>query len=96
MSKDVSVWIDPAGGAYVLQVMSRAIAQELGQKIANRASYTAAAMDDDAPTFKAETKVGTIKRGSRAICTVQAETTNARQLYVARMALTKSKDAGII
>lgn len=94
MSRKETVWIDPAGGAYVLQLMTKQIVNDAGTKISSRANLIARSMSSNPPTFKVTTKVGVIRRGERAICTIQADGVTDRQMYIARMALTKAKDAG--
>lgn len=94
MSSDVSFALDPQGGEEILQRMSMPTVKQAAEAIAARATSIAGSLSSQPPAITVETKVGTIKRGVRAIATVKAEGNDARQNYIGWMALSKSKDAG--
>ena len=94
MSKDVTFALDPTGGEEILQRMSMATVKQSAEAIASRARGMAGTLSSNPPAITVETKVGTIKRGVRAIATIKAEGNDARQNYVGWVALSKSKDAG--
>lgn len=94
MAKDITFVLDITGaGAAILQEMAAPVANDAAQRVAERASAMAVSMDRNPPSFTVFSSVGTIKRGQRAIATVKANDNNARQHYIARMALLKAKDA---
>lgn len=94
MSKDVSFALDPKGGEEILQRMSMATVKQSAEAIASRARSMAGSLTSKPPAITVEARVGTIRRGVRAIATVKAEGEDARQNYVGWVALSKSKDAG--
>lgn len=94
MSKDVSFALDPHGGEDILQRMAMATVKQSADAIASRANGIASSMSSHPPAITVETKVGTIRRGVRAIATVKAEGNDARSNYIGWYALSRSKDAG--
>lgn len=94
MSKDVSFALDPKGGEEILQRMMMPTVKQKADAIAARAQGMAGSMTSKPPTITVSTKVGTIKRGVRAIATIAAEGDNSHQNYVGHIALAKAKDAG--
>lgn len=94
MSRDVSFALDPKGGEEILQRMMMPTVKQRADAIAQRAQSVAGSMTNKPPTISVTTKVGTIKRGVRAIATIAAEGSNAHQNYVGHVALSKAKDAG--
>lgn len=94
MAKDVSFWLNPAGGAYVLQLDTQKVLVEAANKIANRATYMSKTVSSNPPQFKVTNKVGVIRRGERRIAYVYADATNKHQTYIAKSVLPKSTDAG--
>jgi hypothetical protein len=95
MAKEMTFSLDIAGaGEAILQSMAADPANQAAQAISQRATMMAASMDKDPPSFSVFESVGTIKRGQRAIATVTANGNTARQIYIARQALLKAKDAG--
>lgn len=84
-----------AAGQAILQSMVKPAIERSGNAIATRArSISSSISRDAAPNIRVSTRVGTIKRGKRAITTVSADYDNKREQYVARTALAKAKDAG--
>ena len=94
MSKDVSFALDPTGGQEILQRMAMPVVKQSAEAIASRARGMASTLSSKPPAITVEARVGTIKRGVRAIATVKAEGDDARSNYVGWVALSKSKDAG--
>lgn len=94
MSKDVSFVLDPKGGEQILQGMMMQTVKERATSIAARAQSIAGSMSSDPPTITTTTRLGTIKRGVRAIATVTAEGSDAHENYIGHVALAKAKDAG--
>ncbi len=94
MSKDVSFQLDPKGGAEILQKKAAKVVQKSAEAIAARAASMASSIASETPTISVSTKVGTIKRGKRAIATVSAVGKNQHENYVGHIALAKAKDAG--
>lgn len=94
MSKDVSFVLDPAGGAEILQNMSAKVIKQSAEAIAARARSMASSISDNPPEISVATKVGTIKRGVRAIATISAIGSDAHENYIGHIALAKAKDAG--
>lgn len=94
MAKDVSFSLDPKGGEDILQKMSAPLVKKSAEAIAARARGIAGSLSSNAPAITIETRVGTIKRGVRAIATIKAEGDNPHENYVGHIALAKSKDAG--
>lgn len=94
MSKDVSFVLDPKGGEEILQRMMMPTVKQRADAIATRARSMAGGMTSRPPIISVNTKIGTIKRGVRAIATIQAEGDDSHANYVGHIALAKSKDAG--
>jgi hypothetical protein len=94
MSKDVSFVLDPKGGEQIIQGMMMQTVKEHATAIAARAQSIAGSMSSNPPTITTSTRLGTIKRGVRAIATVSAEGDDAHENYIGHVALAKAKDAG--
>lgn len=94
MAKDVTFQLDPAGGAEVLQQMMMPTIRQAGEAIAARANSMAQSQSSRPPQISVSTKVGIIKRGQRAIATIQATGDNPHANYIGHSVLAKSKDAG--
>lgn len=94
MAKDVSFQLDPKGGETILQSMMMPTVKQRADAIAARAQSIAGSMSSNPPTISVTSKVGTIKRGQRAIATIQAEGDDAHENYIGHVALAKSRDAG--
>lgn len=94
MAKDVSFSLDPQGGADILQKMAASTVKQSAEAIAARARSMAQSQTSNPPDITVETKVGVIKRGTRAIATIRASGDDAHANYIGHMALAKSKDAG--
>ena len=94
MSSDVSFSLDPKGGEEILTQMAMATVKEKADAIAQRAQSMAGSMSKTPPNITVSTKVGTIKRGIRAIATISAEGRNAHQNYIGHYVLSRAKDAG--
>lgn len=86
--------MDTQGGEEILQRMMMPTVKQRADAIAARAQSIAGGMTSHPPTVSVSTKVGTIKRGVRAIATIAAEGDNSHQNYVGHIALAKAKDAG--
>ena len=96
MAADTTFVLDiTAAGEQILQDMAAEIVAQSGQAIKERAEGMAASMSTNPPTFESSSRVGTIKKGERAITTITAnDTGDAHQNYVAHEVLVKAKDAG--
>lgn len=94
MSKDVSFVMDIAGGREILTDMAAATVKQSADAIAARANSMAGSMSSDPPEITVSTKIGTIRKGVRAIATISATGRDEHQAYIGVMALTKAKDAG--
>lgn len=94
MAKDVSFSLDPSGGEQILAKMAMPLVKQSAEAIAARARGMAASMSSNPPSITVTTKVGTIRRGVRAIATIKAEGNNSHSNYIGHVALTKSRDAG--
>lgn len=94
MAKDVTFSLDPKGGETILQTMMMPTIKERAEAIAARARSIVGTMSSEPPVITVSTKVGTIKRGVRAIATISAEGDDAHKNYIGHVALAKSKDAG--
>lgn len=92
-SKDVSFSLDPMGGQDILANMAMGTIKERGQAMLSRAQSMAQSISTDPPEITMTTAPGTIKRGVRAIATIQARGKNAHQNYIGHMVLAKAKDA---
>ena len=91
---DVSFALDPKGGQDILQNMAAPIVKQSADAIAARARSMANSLSNNPPEIKVTTRVGIIKRGTRAIATISATGTDAHANYIGHQALAKSKDAG--
>lgn len=96
MSKDVSFVMDLVGGQEILTNMAAAQVKASADAIAQRAQSMAGSMSSDPPEITVSTKIGTIRKGVRAIATITANGRDEHQTYIGAMALTKAKDAGRI
>lgn len=94
MSSDVSFSLDPKGGEAILQTMMMPTVKQRAEAIAARAKAMTGSMTSNPPAISVSTKLGTIKRGVRAIATIKAEGDDAHSNYVGHIALAKAKDAG--
>lgn len=94
MSKDVSFALDPKGGESILQGMMMPVVKQKADAIAARATSMAGSMSNKPPTIAVTTRIGTIKRGVRAIATISAEGRDAHQNYIGHYVLARAKDAG--
>ena len=94
MSKDVSFAMDTKGGEEILQSMMMPVVKQKADAIAARAQSMASSMSKTPPNITVTTKIGTIKRGVRAIATIAAEGNNAHQNYIGHYVLARAKDAG--
>lgn len=96
MANNATFQLDISGaGKTILQEMAADIVRSSGQAIMDRANGMASSQSKEAPGFELHSSVGVIKTGRRAIATVKAkETDSIHGAYVARLALTKAKDAG--
>ncbi len=94
MAKDVTFQLDPAGGAEVLQNMMKPTIERAGEAIAQRARSMAKSQTSNPPTISVSTRVGTIRRGQRAIATIKAEGNDAHENYIGHKVLAKARDAG--
>jgi len=94
MAKDVSFSLDPKGGEAILQTMMMPTVKQRAEAIAARARSMTSSMTSNPPVISVSTRLGTIKRGVRAIATVSAEGDDAHANYVGHVALAKAKDAG--
>lgn len=94
MVRDITFQLDPAGGAEILQNMMLPTIKQAGDAIAARAQSMAQSQSSNPPSITVSTKVGTIKRGQRAIATIQASGIDAHSNYIGHTVLAKSKDAG--
>lgn len=94
MSKDVSFALDPKGGEEILQSMMMPTVKQKADAIAARAQSMAGSMSKNPPSIAVTTKIGTIKRGVRAIATISAEGRDAHQNYIGHYVLARAKDAG--
>lgn len=94
MSRDVSFALDPKGGEEILQGMMMATVKQKADAIASRAQSMAGSMSKIPPNITVTARIGTIKRGVRAIATISAEGRNAHQNYIGHYVLARAKDAG--
>jgi len=94
MSKDVSFSLDPKGGQDILTQMAMPTIKQKADAMAARAQSMAGSMSKTPPNISVTTKVGTIKRGIRAIATISAEGRNKHQNYIGHYVLARCKDAG--
>jgi hypothetical protein len=94
MSKDVSFFLDTAAGEEILTKMAMPTVKMKAEAIAARATSMAGSMSKDPPTITVSTRIGTIKRGVRAIAEIKAEGKDAHQNYIGHYVLARAKDAG--
>lgn len=94
MSKDVTFQLDQRGGEQVLTDMAMPVVTKKAQAIASRARSMASSISSDPPSITVESKVGTIKRGKRAIATIRAIGADDHSNYIGHVALSKARDAG--
>jgi len=95
MSKDVSFALDTKGGETILQSMMMPTVKERADAIAARARSMASSLTSNPPEIAVSTKIGTIRKGVRAIATISANGGgDAHAAYIGNMVLAKSKDAG--
>ena len=94
MSQDVSFFLDTAAAEEILTVMAMPVVKAKAEAIAARANSMAGSMSKTPPNITVTTRVGTVKRGVRAIGEVRAEGRNAHQNYIGHYVLARAKDAG--
>ena len=95
MSKDVSFSLDTKGGETILQSMMMPTVKERAEAIASRARSMASKLTSDPPEITVTAKIGTIRKGVRAIATIKADGgSDPHASYIANSVLAKSKDAG--
>ena len=94
MSKDVSFFLDVLAGQEILTRMAMPVVKQKADAIAARATSMAGSMSKNPPSITVSTRIGTVKRGVRAIATVSAEGRNAHQNYIGHYVLARAKDAG--
>lgn len=94
MSKDVSFFLDTLAAEEILTRMSMPVVKAKADAIAARATSMAGSMSKDPPTISVSTRIGTVKRGVRAIATISAEGKDAHQNYIGHYVLARAKDAG--
>ena len=94
MSQDVSFFLDTAAAEEILTVMAMPVVKQKADAIAQRAASMAGSMSKTPPNITVTTRVGTVKRGVRAIAEIRAEGKNAHQNYIGHYVLARAKDAG--
>lgn len=95
MSADVSFQMDTQAGEEILTNLAMPVIKQSAEAIAARAQGMAASMSSDPPEISVTTSFGTIRRGTRAIATIKADSGgDAHKAYIGVMALTKARDAG--
>lgn len=94
MAKEITFQLDPKGGEDILQRMVAPVIERSAKAIQSRAQGMAGSTSTDPPDISVSMTVGVIKRGRRAIATVQSDSGDKHQSYIGRQALSKSKDAG--
>lgn len=94
MSKDVSFFLDTLAAGEILTKMAMPVVKQKADAIAARATSMAGSMSKDPPNITVSTRVGTVKRGVRAIATITAEGKDAHQNYIGHYVLARAKDAG--
>ena len=94
MSKDVSFYLDTLAAQEILTKMAMPVVKQKADAIAARASSMAGSMSSDPPSISVTTRIGTVKRGVRAIATITAEGKDAHQNYIGHYVLARAKDAG--
>lgn len=96
MVKEVTFQLDVDAAAVIIGSMSLPLIRQSANAISGRAQSMAGSISSNPPAFSVKTAIGTIKRGKRAIGTVQTNFDNPRESYIAHTALRKAKDAGRI
>ena len=96
MAKEVTFQLDVDAAAVVIGSMSLPLIKASANAIGGRAQSMAGSISSNPPKFTVNTAIGTIKRGKRAIGTIQTNFDNPRESYIAHTALRKAKDAGRI
>lgn len=94
MSKDVSFFLDTLAAEEILTKMAMPVVKRKADAIAARANSMAGSMSKDPPNITVSTRIGTVKRGVRAIATITAEGKDAHQNYIGHYVLARAKDAG--
>lgn len=94
MSKDVSFYLDTVAAEEILTRMAMPVVKQKADAIAARATSMAGSMSKDPPNITVSTRIGTVKRGVRAIATITAEGKDAHQNYIGHYVLARAKDAG--
>jgi len=94
MSSDTSFYLDTAAAEEILTVMAMPVVKQKADAIAARASSMAGSMSKQPPNISVTTRIGTVKRGVRAIAEIRAEGRNAHQNYIGHYVLARAKDAG--
>lgn len=94
MSSDTSFYLDTAAAEEILTVMAMPVVKQKAEAIAARATSMAGSMSSKPPTISVSTRIGTVKRGVRAIATISAEGKDAHQNYIGHYVLARAKDAG--
>lgn len=94
MSKDVSFFLDTLAAQEILTKMAMPVVKQKAEAIAARAISMAGSMSKNPPNITVTNRVGTVKRGVRAIATITAEGENAHQNYIGHYVLARAKDAG--
>lgn len=94
MSKDVSFFLDTAAASEILTKMAMPVVKQKADAIAARATSMAGSMSSNPPSISVSTRIGTVKRGVRAIATITAEGRDAHQNYIGHYVLSRAKDAG--
>ncbi len=94
MGKNVSFYLDTMAAQEILTKMAMPVVKQKAEAIAARANSMAGSMSSDPPSISVSTRIGTVKRGVRAIATVTAQGKNAHQNYIGHYVLARAKDAG--
>ena len=94
MSADTSFYLDTAAAEEILTVMAMPVVKQKADAIAQRAQSMAGSMSKTPPNIQVTTRIGTVKRGVRAIAEITAQGKNAHQNYIGHYVLARAKDAG--
>lgn len=94
MSADTSFYLDTAAAEEILTVMAMPVVKQKAEAIAQRAQSMAGSMSKTPPNIQVTTRIGTVKRGVRAIAEITAQGKNAHQNYIGHYVLARAKDAG--
>lgn len=94
MSRDVKFQLDTRAAAVIITDMAMQTVEQSANAIASRAQSMAGSISSHPPQISVSTRVGTIKRGVRAIATITAEGKDDHENYVGRIALSKAIGAG--